>query len=148
MSNICYLTNDSYSMYDGIHAIIEEYFQCNYDMELNLDTADEITSFVDEYIRYRLDDFMKSIKYKTLEERLYAAVSEEFDVPYEIFEADCSGTCSDREDFARNVADYIRYRYLQELSYYPRFEAIEKLIDRDGEFAMHISRIKASIGIV
>ena len=148
MDNINCLSNGSYSMYDSIYAIIEEYSFLNYDMELNLNTVDEITTNVDEYIRGRLDEFKGSIKYKKLEDRLYAAVAEEFNVPFDLFERDEAGMYSDKKRLAISVANYIQNKYMGELTCSSEHEEIESMMEKDEEFYRHISKIKETVGIV
>lgn len=147
MDNINCLSNGLYSMYDSIYAIIEEYSFLNYDMELNLNTVDEITTNVDEYVRGRLDEFKGSIKYKKLEDRLYAAVAEEFDVPFELFERDKESVYSDKERLAISVANYVQYKYMGELTCSSAYEEIESMMEKDEEFYEHISKIKEAVGI-
>ena len=150
MEKICCMPNGSYSMYDSIHSMIEEYCYHKYDFELNLDTADKIATYVEDYICSRLEEFKDSIRYKTLEERLYAAIAEEFDVAAKIFVPDYSDPDSedDAVSMAISVANYIQCRYLQDSTYDSMYEEIDQRIAEDEEFAGRISRIKEAIGIL
>lgn len=148
MDNINCLSNGLYSLYDSIYEIIDEYSFLNYDMELNLNTVDEITTYVDEYIRGKLGEFEGSIKYKKLEDRLYAAVAEEFNVPFELFERDEASLYSAKERLAISVVNYIRNKYMGESTCCSEHEELESMIEKDEELFRHISKIKEAVGIV
>ncbi len=148
MDNINCLSNGSNLLYDSIYEIIEEYSYLNYDMELNLNTVDEITTYVDEYIRGRLEEFKGSIKYKKLEDRLHAAVVEEFNVPFELFERDEASLYSAKERLAVSVVNYIQNKYMGDHTCCSEHEDIESMMEKDEEFYGHITKIKESVGIV
>lgn len=148
MDNFNCLSNGSCSLYDSLYEIIDEYSFLNYDMELNLNTVDEITTYVDEYIRSRLEDFEASIKYKKIEDRLYAAIAEEFSVPFEVFERDEASMYSAKERLAINVASYIRNKYMEDPTCCSELGKIESMMEKDEDFYVHISKIKEAIGVV
>ena len=148
MDNINCLSNGSYSLYDCLYEIIDEYSFLNYDMDLNLNTVDEITTYVDEYIRGRLEEFEASIKYKKLEDRLRAAVVEEFNVPFELFERDEASLYSAKDRLAISVANYIKNKYMGDHTCCSEHEEIESMMEKDEEFYGHISKIKEAVGIV
>lgn len=148
MDNINCLSNGSYSLYDSIYEIIDEYSFLNYDMELNLNTVDEITTYVDEYIRGRLEEFKGSIKCRKLEDRLYAAIAEEFSVPFEVFKRDEASMDSAKERLAINVANYIRNKYMEDPTCCSELGKIESMMEKDEDFFGHISKVKEAIGVV
>lgn len=148
MDYINCLSERSYSLYDSIYSIIEEYSFLNYDMELNLNTVDEITTYVDKYIRGRLEKFEGSIKYKKIEDRMYSAIAEEFNVPFELFERDEASLYSAKEQLAISVANYIKNKYMGELTCCSEHEDIESMMEKDEIFYGHISKIKEAFGVV
>lgn len=134
-------------MYDSIWEMIVEYVELGEGVELNLNTADEITSYVTEYIRVKVEKFLKSTKYKTLDQRLHAAVAKEFNVSDKIFSKCKRGLYSEVEFLAINVANYVMCKYVKEQPRDPMYEEIERMEKENKEFSDRLSKIKNSIGI-
>ncbi len=136
----------AHALYDNIYAVIEEHHRKTSDIELNLNTVDEITQHVEEYITGRLNDFYDSVNQKTLDERLYAAIASEFDVSPNLFGQ--GNPCSSKETLALHIAYFIqRECFAVDIKDNSLYEYIKRKQTEDKEFAGHILNIRKAVGI-